>query len=211
MRLLAAHAAAVAVHPLVRDGRHHAGGLTDDAGQRADAGLAQVGDQLSHAKAAHLFVVAERKMDRKRRVAVKEGLRMGQRQGDETLHVGRAPAEQSVVAHRGRQRIDRPRLAVPGHGVGVARQDHTGRFSFTERGEQVGLGPVGIEGQPARHPERAQRVADVMDQFEVGVRAHGVHANQVFGECEGAVGNHGPILRENTETRAGQAKRPPLG
>jgi hypothetical protein len=66
MRLLAAHAAAVAVHALVRDGRHHAGGLADDAGQRLDAGVAQVGDQLLHAEAADLFLVAEGEVDRER-------------------------------------------------------------------------------------------------------------------------------------------------
>jgi hypothetical protein len=76
MRLLAAHAAAVAVHALVRDGRHHAGGLADDAGQRLDARVAQVGDQFLHAEAADLFLVAEGEVDREGRVAVQEASRM---------------------------------------------------------------------------------------------------------------------------------------
>ena len=211
MRLFAAHAAAVAVHAFVRDRRHHAGGFADDAGQRADAGIAQVGDQLAHAETAHLFVIAEGEMHRKRRVAVEECLRMGQRHGDEALHVGRAATVQTTVAHLGRQRIDAPGLAVPGHGVGVAGKDHPGRLAFAQRGEQVGFGLVGVETQPAVNTEPVQFVADEMDEFEVGVRADGVHANQVLGQREGVCSDHGPILGENTVTRAGQAKRPQLG
>ena len=79
MRLLAAHAAPVAVHALVRDRRHHAGRLADDAGQRRDAGVAHVGDQLPHAEAADLFVVAEGQVDGERRLAFRKSLGMGQR------------------------------------------------------------------------------------------------------------------------------------
>jgi hypothetical protein len=45
-----------------------------------DARVAHVGDQLTHAKAAHLFVVAEGKVHRKRRVTGQELRRMGHAQ-----------------------------------------------------------------------------------------------------------------------------------
>ena len=186
MRLLAAHAAAVAVHALVRDGRHHAGRLADDAGQRPDPRVAQVGDQLAHAEAADLLLVAEGQVHGKGRVAVQERLRIGDGQRDEALHVGRTPAEQLAVAHHRLQRVGAPVLAVPRHRVGVAGQDHTGRLAFAQRGEQVGLGPVRVEGQPAGDAQPGQLVTEEVDQFQVGVGADGVHPHQRAGELEGA-------------------------
>ena len=68
MRRLALDAAAPAVHALVRERRHHAGGLADDAEARRDAGLAQVGDEAARAEAADLLVVAEGEVDGERQV-----------------------------------------------------------------------------------------------------------------------------------------------
>ena len=73
VRRLALDAAAPAVHALVRDGRHHARRLADDAQARRDAGVAQVGDQVLDAKTADLFVEAEGVVQREWQVGVEEG------------------------------------------------------------------------------------------------------------------------------------------
>ncbi|MCY1368502.1 hypothetical protein D9M69_554860 [compost metagenome] len=112
------------------------------------------------------------------RVALEEALGIGQRDRDVALHVGRAAAVQALVLHHGRQRVDAPGLAVPGHRVGVAREDHAGRLALAQRGEQVRLGALGVVGDAALHAEgREVRLGEV-DQLEVAVCAHRVHANQ---------------------------------
>jgi hypothetical protein len=186
VRLLAAHAAFVAVDALVRGGRHHAGGLADDAGQRRDAGVLHVGDQLAHAQAADFLVVTERQMHRERRLAVQEIAGVGQRHADKTLHVAAAAAVEPAVADRSRQRVQRPVLAVPGHGVGVARQDDAGRLALAQRGKEVGLGLAGIGGDAAGHAQPGEFVAHEMDQFQVAVVADRVHAHQGLDQFQGA-------------------------
>jgi hypothetical protein len=54
MRGMALDAAAPAVHALVRQRRHHAGGLADDAVRGRQAGVLEVGDQVAHAETSPL-------------------------------------------------------------------------------------------------------------------------------------------------------------
>ena len=136
---MAAHAAAPAVDALVGERRDHAGRLADDAGERRDAGLAHVGDQAARAEAADLLVVAEREVDGERQVGGEERRHLRDGQADEALHVGAAAAVEASVLDLGAERIDRPVLAVPRHGVGVAGDDHAGRLARAERREQVRL------------------------------------------------------------------------
>jgi hypothetical protein len=119
MGVLAADTALVAIHALVGDGRHHAGRLADDAGQRRNADVAQVGDQFPRAKTADLLVIAERQVDRERCAALEKIVRMGQGDRDEALHVGRASAVELAVTDRTVQRIARPLLAIPRDGIGM--------------------------------------------------------------------------------------------
>ena len=110
--------------------------------------IAHVGDELAGAEAADLLVVAEREVHRERRVAGQKGGGLRQRDGNEALHVGRAAAVEPPVLHLRAQRVRRPVLPVPGHRVGVAGDDDAGRLAFAQGGEQVGLLPVRVEGQP---------------------------------------------------------------
>lgn len=204
MRLLAAHAAAVAVDALVRDGRHHQGRLADDAGQRLDALVLHVGDHFLDAETADLLVVAEGEVHRERRLAFDEALGIGQRDRDEALHVGRPAAIEArlgmhrlavvvvlrPVLHGGGERVDAPVLAVPGHGVGMARNDDAGLLAGAQRSEQVGLGLVGVVGEPAAHAQAGEVVAREVDQLQVAVGAHGVYAHQRLREFEAAGGKH---------------------
>src|SRR5881392_1488540 len=132
MRLLAAHAAAIAVNALVRDRRDHAGRLADDAREWPDAGLAQVRDQVAHAEAADFLVEAERKMDRERRLAVQKAFRIGDGSGDEALHVGRAATVELAIVDLAAERIEAPVLPLPGNRVRMAGKDHAGRLAFAQ-------------------------------------------------------------------------------
>ena len=185
MRLLAAHAALVAVHALVRRGRQHAGGFAHDAGQRGNAGVFHVGDQPLHAEAADFLVVAQRQVHGKGRGAVQKISGVRQRHADKTLHVAAAPAIKLAVLDRGRQRVQRPVLPVPGHGVGMARQNNAGRLAFAQRGKQVGLAFVGVVGEAAGHTELFQLVAHKVNQLQVGVLADRVHAHQRLDQLQG--------------------------
>ena len=191
MRLLAAHAALVAVHALVRDGGDHAGGLAHDAGQGLDVGIAQVGDEFLHAKAADLLLVAEGVVKGERRIAVQELLGLRHGHADEGLHVGAAAPVQVAVLDECTQRVHGPVLPVPRHRVGVAREDDARGLALAQRGEQVGLGLVLVEGQAAFHAQPGQVVADEMDQLQIGVVADGVHAHQGLRKFEGGGRNHG--------------------
>ena len=93
----------------------------------------------ARAEAADLLVVAEREVDGERQVGREERRHLRDGEADEALHVGAAAAVEAAVAHLGAERIDRPVLAVPRHGVGVAGDDHAGRLALAERREQVGL------------------------------------------------------------------------
>jgi hypothetical protein len=84
----------------------------------------------------------------------------------------------------------------------VAGQDDAGRLALAQRGEQVGLGLVGVEGQARTHAQALQLVADGMDEVEVAVGADGVHAHQRLCERQGAGRQrgecgHGTILADN--------------
>jgi hypothetical protein len=70
----------------------------------------------------------------------------------------------------------------------VAGQDDAGGLAFPQRGEQVGLGLFGVEGQAARDAELLQLVAHEMDELEVRVDADRVHADQRLREFERAGG-----------------------
>ena len=185
MGLFAAHAALVAVHPLVRDGGHHAGGFSHDAGQGPDACVAQVGNQFLHTKAADLFFVGEGKVHGKGGVAVQKLLGLREGDANEGLHVSAATAKKPAVLHHGAQRVHAPVLSVPGHRVGVARQDDPGGLALAQRGKQVGLGFIGVPGQAAFHAQLRQMVADEMNQLQVGAVADGVHAHQCLRKFQG--------------------------
>ena len=191
MRGVAAHAAAPAVDALVGERRDHAGRLADDAGERRDAGVAHVGDQPARAEAADLLVVAEREVDGERQVGGEERRHLGDGQADEALHVGAAAAVEAAVLDLRAERIDRPVLAVPRHGVGVAGDDHAGRLARAERREQVRLPPLVVEGQPARDAVAGQLVADELDQREVRFPADGVDADERARHLERARGGSG--------------------
>ena len=185
VRLFAAHAALVAVHPLVGNGGHHERGLTHNAGQRLDAGVAQVGNQLFHTKAAHFLVVAEGEVHRERGLAVQEGFCVGQGQADEGLHVSTATAIELAVLYQRAQRVHAPVLPRPGHGVGVARKNDAAGLALAQRGKQVGLGLIGVVGEAAFHAQLGQGVAHKVDQLQVRVLADGVHADQGLCKFEG--------------------------
>jgi hypothetical protein len=144
--------------------------LADDAGRAPDAALAQVGDEARRAEATHLLVVAEGVVDGEGQVGGEEGRRLRHRQADEGLHVGAAAAVEPAVLHFGGERIQRPVLAVPGHGVGVAGDDHAGRLALAEGGEEVGLVPVVVEGERALDAVARELVADEVDELELELR-----------------------------------------
>ena len=143
-------------------------------------------------------------MHREGRFALDEALGIGKRHRDEALHVGRAPAIEArldsrrfrvrivlrPVLHDGGERIDSPVLAVPGHGVGMAREDHARLLAGAQRGEEVRLRLVGVVGEAAAHTETGEVVAHEVDQLQVAVGAHGVHAHERLREFEAAGRKH---------------------
>jgi hypothetical protein len=179
--------------------RHHVRRLADDAQPGLEPGLLQVGDERTRAEAAHLLVVAERVVHGKGQVRGQEVMRLRHRQADEALHVGAAAAVQAGIAQLGRQRVHAPGLSVPGHRVGVTRQDHTAGLSRADRGKEVGLPPFLVVGEPDRDVERAQVVGDALDQRQVRVGADRAQAHQalrplqrVVGQGRGQGGVHAP-------------------
>ena len=180
VRRLAAHAAAPAVHALVRDRRHHGRGFADDAQPRRQPTVAQVGNEMARTEATHLFVVAEGIVQREGQVGFQPGGGLRHHQADPTLHVGAAAAVEAAVAHFGRQWVRLPVLAVPGYGVGVARQHQPARLAHAERGKEVGLAALLVPGQPQRHAQRAKVVGDALDERQVRCVADGVEANQAL-------------------------------
>ena len=100
MRLMAAHAAAVAFLALVRDHQMHARRLADDASRRLDAARGHVRDQAPDADATHFFVVRKREMQRTLQSAAQEFRHERQRCRRKALHVGGAAAVQPVADQR---------------------------------------------------------------------------------------------------------------
>ncbi len=186
MRRVALDAAAPAMHALVRQRRHHPGRLADDAGERLDAALAQVGDQARRAEAADFLVVAEGEVNREWQVGGEVRRHLRHRQADEALHVGAAAAVEAAALDFGAERVERPVLAVPRHRVGVAGDDHAGALAFADGGEEVGLLPVVVEGERARDAVARELVADEVDQAEVRLAADGVDLHQRARQLEGA-------------------------
>ena len=191
MGRFALDAAAPAVHALVRGGRHHAGGLADDAQPRRDAGLAQVGNQHLGAEAADLFVVAERVVHGEGQVGFEKlfGLRHGQ--ADEALHVGAAAAVQAAVAQAGAQRVERPVLTVQGTvsvwpdritPFGLPSPRVANRLALRRSSSQVSRGWM---------PQRTEVIGDALDQRQVALVADAVEAHQALRPFKAAGGQQG--------------------
>ena len=95
-------------------------------------------------------------------------------------------------------RIGDPGLAVDRHHVGMARQ-HDAAFGLgADRGEEVGLGALGVGHQRARHAVAVEIVLDVLDQLEVGVARGGVERHEALQHVDrtGGMGTHaGTVAR----------------
>jgi len=117
-------------------------------------------------------------MDGPRRRPRLEFRNQRQRGRDETLHIGGAAAVQAPVILGQHERIGPPILIVDRHHVGMARQDQPAAIRRSDRGEQIGLAPVVVEGQPRADAEPVQIVADEVDRGQVGITADRVETDQ---------------------------------
>ncbi len=178
MAFAAPHMAAEGMEPLLPGHRHHAGRLADQAGERFRLGHADLVDQARYADAADLLVIGKGEMDGPRRRPRLEFRNQRQRGRDEALHVGGAAAIEAALILGQHERIGRPILVVDRHHVGVARQDQPAAIRRPDRGEQIGLAPVVVEGQPRGDAEPVQIVADELDRGQVGIAADRVETDQ---------------------------------
>ena len=144
MRLAADDRHAVDPAALVADDDAHHRGFADDA----ECGLRQVApeqfDRVGGAETADLFVVGQAQMDRALQLGEHEGGHGRQRAGDEAFHIGRAAPIEPPVALDERKRIARPRLAFDGNDIRMAREHGTARNLRPDRGDEIGLGAVGV-------------------------------------------------------------------
>ncbi|CUJ13090.1 Uncharacterised protein [Achromobacter kerstersii] len=183
MRRLAVHLAAEQVDALVGHHHLHARGFTHDAAFGADAAFQQIGQHVGRARAAHFFVIREGQVDWLLARHGQKFRHQRQRAGDETLHVARAAAIQQAVFFDELERVRGPILAIHGHHVSVARQNDTALLVAVlrrQRGEQVGLGALGIVRQPRIDALALEPIADGFDQGKIGIAAGGVETHQRF-------------------------------
>jgi hypothetical protein len=131
MRRAALHAAAPAVHALVRDGGHHVDVGSPTMHSRGSAAFgrpasARSAMQRLGAEAAHFLVVAEGVVQRVRQVGLQKGLGLRHHQADEALHVGAAAAIEAAVRPpcAGRRPAGRP--SRPGRPRARCRCGRTG-------------------------------------------------------------------------------------
>ena len=175
------------------DHAHH-GGLAHDHRLRPRHGADQPFGQRMRAQAADLLVVAEGEMHRHLEPGALQGGHMGEAGGDEALHVAGAATVEIAVGLLGElPGIGRPGLAVDRHDVGMARQHDAALGLRTDRGEQVGLGALGVGHQRALDAKPVEIVLDVTDQLEVGVARGGVEGHEALQHIDrtGGRGTHG--------------------
>ena len=186
------HGAMVDAPALVRGDHLHAGGLADDAAIGPYAGQGQVVQQRRDAQATHFIVETQGHMDRRTQRGLCECCRLRQHHADEAFHVAGATAEEAAVANVGLERIGAPGLPVDRHHIGMPRKDHT-TGSFAERGEQVGLGALGVVAAPDARAVARQVGLGPVDQREVGIAAGGVEGDQLL-QAVDRVGVGGVVL-----------------
>ncbi|MNC85633.1 hypothetical protein D3C83_12430 [compost metagenome] len=163
----------------MRDDRPHLGRFADDARQRLDARTLQVGNQPSHADAAHFLVVSERDVKRRLQPTLHEFRQQCQHAGEETLHVGSTAAVEPAVLLHHIERIGLPGLPFHRHDVGMARQDDARLAARAQRREQVGLALRVVVRESHIRVVRLECVADELDQLEIGVAAHRRKGNEL--------------------------------
>jgi hypothetical protein len=179
------------------DHAHH-GGLAHDHRLRPRHGADQPLGQRRRAQAADLLVVGEGEVHRHLEPGALEGGDVGEASGDEALHVAGAAAVEVAVFLLGEvPGIGRPGLAVDRHDIGVARQ-HDAAFAVgADRGEEVGLGALGVGHEGAFDAEIGEVVADVVDELEVGIARGGIERDQALQHVDGrGCGTHaGTVAR----------------
>ncbi|CFT91534.1 Uncharacterised protein [Bordetella pertussis] len=181
MRRLAMDPAAKQVDALVRHHHLHAGRLADHAALRLDAAFAQVGQHDGRAGTADLLVIRKRQMDGFLAGHLQERRHQGQRRGDEALHVARTPPVQPPLLFAQGERVGGPVLSIDRHDIGMAGQHDAAllrAIAGWQRGEQIGLGALGVVRQPGLHALPAEPVPHGFDQRQVGIAAGGVDSHQ---------------------------------
>ena len=173
VRLKTAHRGLVGVFAFVRHHHLHAGGLAHDAAGRLEALREHVDDQPAHADAAHFLVIAEGQVQRPLELAFEQLGHHQQGRGAVTLHVGHAPAVQTVADHLRHKGVGIPGLAVHRHHIGVAREHQAADFGFTvvggQGGPQIGLEAAVVIGARAFNTQRFQVVLRPIDDGQVAV------------------------------------------
>lgn len=195
MRFEAAHPAAVTLFALMADDHLHAGRLADDTHHRGRFDVGEFLDQAAHPETADFLVMAEGEVDRNVEAALEEFRRIGEADADEALHVAGAAGEQLVALLGQGERVGGPVLAVDGDGVRMAREHDPGFIAGAERGIEIGLGAGLVLDQQGVDAEPLQVIADVVNEFEIGIAARCVKADEFFNELKAgsvAVAHHGP-------------------
>ncbi len=198
MGLAPVHGDAERGDALVAADGDHVGGLAHDHRRRARDLGGDLGDQVRRAQAADLLVIGKGQVRRPLQRGGGQGRRRRQGQGQEPLHVaGPPPIEPLALARQG-EGIAGPGLAVHGHHVGMARQHHPALDRRSDGGQQVGLGPFGIDDPARGHADPGQFALHIGDQVEVRPAGGGVEGHQpgqVFGgACGESLVVHDPRL-----------------
>ncbi|MNI17821.1 hypothetical protein D3C73_712090 [compost metagenome] len=166
-----AHVATHRQLALVAEHRLELGRLADQTQRRGRDALGQHLQQTAHAKAADLFVIGKRQMHRALQRAGEKHRHGGQHRGQIAFHVCGATTVKLAARLAQAERLDRPGLAVHRHHVGVTGQHDAAGHARADRGQQIGLGPLGVVDQFAIHAQFVQVVAHELDQLQVRIAA----------------------------------------
>ncbi len=170
--------------PLVRGDRLHHRRLADHAQRRPQFGW-QRPHEHAGAVAVHLLVVADEQVQRPFQLQRQKVRHRRQRGSHEALHVHRPARGGAAVRHLQRERIGAPVLPVHRHRVDVAGQREPALPLRPDQGMKVGLGPRGVEAQPAGNPEPGEILPYPVHQLEVAVAAGGVERDQALEDLNG--------------------------
>ena len=198
MRCLAMHAAAVDIDALVRHDHLHAGRLAHHAAVEFHAAQLEFIEHERRARAAHFFVIRQRKVDRLVALHAQKIRHQSQPCGDEALHVATAARIQAAVAFGHRKRVGVPLLAIDRHHVRMAGQHDAALSAAIPGGQgrkQIGLVAFGRAEQLGLDALRGQAIAHFLDQTHVGVAAGGVMGHQRVQPFTGGFPGHFNSLR----------------
>ncbi len=212
MAWLAAHGDADGEAAFMGEDGQHEAWFAHDAQRGLEAARADIAHQGVRPFHRCLFIEGDEQVDGLGEFGGHKVWHGSKTAGDEALHVAGTTAIHAAVMLAQGERVRRPRLAIDGHGIDMARECDAACHVRADDGVDVGLGFVRTEAGAVEDAVPVEPLSDKIDQVEIGVPARGVKRHEMaehfggsgMGGNNGCDGIHGSTLyaRHGTATGA---------